>query len=318
MKSIRRSLPSHRAVCFPFPVLLAIWMCPWLCAAEARAEAPRLIQIDGKFADWADVKNYTDPADDQHDTNRFWRDDQPKHRDHPDVDLLEFKFTHDAENLYAYFRTRGEIARTQVGLQDDKKDAGRYHALIAIDVDNNDATGYWLHRGGYFPTSGGYDVNAEVEWFDGEFNAGQYMNHCVNGRRELRQAFLDQSKGEYTRDKDGPYPAGFMRLAAGSYRCYTQWSFHEDGTITFTEDKGPVVPGIMKIGLSEDGHELELGVPMKGLLVDEKGSPIIELGRTIDVSFSLEGSGELSPERSWASDTGEPIIGYVLEPPPKP
>ena len=63
--------------------------------------------------------------------------------------------------------------------------------------------------------------------------------------------------------------------------------------------------------------ELEMGAPTKGFLVDPGGKPIMSLGRTIDVSFSLEASGELSsdPAHIWASDTGLPIEGYVLEPP---
>jgi hypothetical protein len=48
----------------------------------------------------------------------------------------------------------------------------------------------------------------------------------------------------------------------------------------------------------------------------ERGNPIIELGKTIDVSFSLEASGELHPaggRSRWASDTANPIVGYRLE-----
>jgi hypothetical protein len=36
------------------------------------------------------------------------------------------------------------------------------------------------------------------------------------------------------------------------------------------------------------------------------------LGKTIDVSFSLEASGELAPGDDWASDTADPIVGYYL------
>jgi hypothetical protein len=304
------------------------------------------INVDGKFEDWENVRSYTDPPDDQHDTDGKTQDYQHEHIDHPDVDLLEFKFTHDAQTLYGYWRARGAIGRTQKG-QEGKR-AGRYHAIIAIDVDNNDETGYWLHEGGYFPTSRGYDINAEVEWFDGQFNAGQYLNHCCKDAEELKQAFLDQSSENYKQGNDGPYPAGFMKLGPGVYDHYTQWSYHKDGTITFTLDMGPVVPGIITVGISPDGHELEMGIPMKGSLVDQQGKPIIALKQTLDVSFSLEASGELAPNSAavpaektdgesngepaakadgesapdsngrWASDTGEPIKGYVLEIPAGP
>ena len=41
----------------------------------------------------------------------------------------------------------------------------------------------------------------------------------------------------------------------------------------------------------------------------------MELGKTIDISFSLEASGELhatSGNGQWASDTAQPIVGYYL------
>jgi hypothetical protein len=34
-----------------------------------------------------------------------------------------------------------------------------------------------------------------------------------------------------------------------------------------------------------------------------------------NVSMSLEASGELARGKQWASNTGAPIRGYVLEPP---
>ena len=43
------------------------------------------------------------------------------------------------------------------------------------------------------------------------------------------------------------------------------------------------------------------------------------MGKTLDISFSLEASGELgnevtaeNPNGLWASDTADPIVGYVL------
>jgi hypothetical protein len=140
------------------------------------------------------------------------------------------------------------------------------------------------------------------------------LNHGAKDAAELKQAFLDQSAGKYREGHDGPYPAGFMRVLPGKYKQYTQWVYHEDDRITFVRDKGPVVPGIGKAAISQDGHILEVCFPFKGFLVDEKKRPIIELGEKIDISFSLEASGELAPGGDWASDTGEPIQGYVLTP----
>jgi hypothetical protein len=51
--------------------------------------------------------------------------------------------------------------------------------------------------------------------------------------------------------------------------------------------------------------------------VDKKGAPLVQLGRTINISMSLEASGELAKGAKWASNTGAPIRGYVLERPKK-
>jgi hypothetical protein len=280
--------------------------------AQARADKPRMIKIDGKFDDWKGIKSYTDPANNTHDTDHKLRDDKPDAVDHPDVDLLEYKFTHDKENLYAYFRSRGVIGRTQ--LEGPGKIAGRFYAVLAIDTDNDPKTGYWISEGGYYPTTGGYDVNAEIEWLNGHLNAGWYLNHeCVN-QEELDQAFLDQSAGKYRKNHDGPYPAGFIRMGPGTYKYYTQWVYHKNDTITFTRDKGPKLEGIVTGALSPDGHELEMRIPMKGFLKTKDGQPLVKLGNTINVSFSMEASGELSKDKRWASNSAKPIRGYVLEP----
>lgn len=62
--------------------------------------------------------------------------------------------------------------------------------------------------------------------------------------------------------------------------------------------------------------------PMWGFFNRFDGEPVMKPGRVIDISFSLEGSGELSEgalalgyggkKSLWGSDTAEPIQGYVL------
>jgi hypothetical protein len=284
-----------------------------LTTGQLRGEPARTIVIDGKFEDWKDVPVYHDPDHNEHDTDHNQSGDRPERVDHPDVDLLEYKFAHDANNLFAYFKARGVIGRTQPA--GAGKSAGRYYAIITLDVDNDEKTGYWLHEGGFYPTSRGYDVNAEIEWFGNRFNTGHYINHCCRDQGELDQAFLDQSAGRFKKAHAGPYPAGFMRLGPGTYKHYTEWVYHADRTITFVRDKGPQTLGIIEGALSPDGHELEMIIPMKGFLVDPHGEPLMKLGRTINISFSLEASGELTKSGKWASNTGAPIRGYVLERP---
>jgi hypothetical protein len=68
----------------------------------------------------------------------------------------------------------------------------------------------------------------------------------------------------------------------------------------------------MRVARSPDGHEIEIVAPFKGFLNDAQGNPNMMLGKTLDISFSLEASGELAPGGDWASDTADPIFGYVL------
>lgn len=282
------------------------------------AEPIRQIVVDGDFSDWADVTPYYDPTHtamhngipDVHDTDHDQPDSIPTYVNHPDVDLVQYKFAHDANNLYAYFRSSGQIGRTQ---NQSQGRAGRYYVIVTIDVDDDASTGYGLHEGGYYPTSGGYDMNMEIEYYDGAFNTGHYLNHGARDQAELDAAVEDQ--------KDG-----VVQVLPGSYDYYSQWVWFDDPTvgdyrlpddsasITFVQDKGSAYQGIIEARISADGHELEMVAPFRGFMKDASGDPIIALGKTLNVSFSLEASGELAPDGQWASDTGNPILNYYLSP----
>lgn len=285
----------------------------------ARGAPIHHILVDGSFADWSGVPSYFDPQDDQHDTDHSGQSDTPAYVNHPDVDLLEFKFTHDEHNLYAYFRARGQVGATQ-RLADGNGRAGRYYVIVTIDVDNDDTTGYWLHEGGYYPTSRGYDMNMEIEYYDGAFNTGHYLNHGALSDADLL-VLAEQQK------------QGIVDVLPGTYDYYTQWvmfgdsasgahDLHDGTSITFVADKGPVYQGLISAAISPDGHELEMVAPFVGFMSypgdqpGQRGDPIMALGRTIDVSFSLEASGELTTppgdNGQWASDTAAPIESYVL------
>jgi hypothetical protein len=230
---------------------------------------------------------------------------------HPDIDLVEFKFAHDASNLFAYFRATGQIGHTI----SNATQHGRYYVIVTIDVDNSSATGYGLHEGGYYPTSYGYDMNMEVEYYDGAFNTGHYINHGARNPTELAAATQDQTNG-------------VVRILPGTYDYYTQWVWFDSPTsgtnrlpapddyasITFVKDRGPVYQGITRIALSPEGHQAEMVAPFRGFMRDPGGQRVVSLGKILNISFSLEASGELAPGNSWASDTGNPIIGYYLSP----
>ncbi len=274
-----------------------------VCGA-AWAGKIREITIDGEFDDWQKVRSHFDPPNDTHDTDHDQQFDVPLPVSHTDVDLLEFKIAHDEENLYAYFRSGGIIGRTQNQAQGNP---GRYYVIVTIDVDNKDETGYWLHEGGYYPTTPGYDMNMEVEFYNGAFNTGHYLNHGCRNEADFLKAQQQQSNG-------------WVKLRPGTYDWYTQWVYWDFPTgfpneiilpngaaIVWVLDKGPVYQGIIEIGLSDDGHEAEMKAPFRGFLDRKNGNPIVRLGRRIDVSFSLEASGELAPGREWASDTADPV-----------
>jgi hypothetical protein len=301
---------------FPRLVCAAVAVVTTLLIDSAVAEPPRNITIDGKFGDWASVPSHSDARDDQHDTDHDQQSDTPGYVDHPDVDLLEYKFTHSRNNLYAYFRARGKIGRTQTGALGT---AGRYYAIVTIDVDDDVSTGYWLHEGGYYPTSNGYDMNMEAEFYGGSLNTVHYLSHDALDEFGLMLDFLDLTEGGYGDGypitDPGPYPAGTATPAAGNYANYTQWVYHPDDTLTLVQDKGAAYTGIATVALSGDGRQLEMCAPFKGFLTDSSGNPNVALGRTVNISFSLEASGELAPGRMWGSDTADPIIGYRLDAP---
>ncbi|MAT14556.1 MAG: hypothetical protein CMJ46_04720 [Planctomyces sp.] len=271
--------------------------------------------MDGKFDDWKNIKGYTDPKNDPIDTDGRVPDYVGTRRKHIDVDVLEYKVAQDAENLYIYVRSQGEIGRTKTGPEkgDKKTRAGRFYITVAIDVDQNDETGYSLYEGGTFPNSGGYDMNVEIEWYNGEFNTGMYMNKCCVNEEELLKNFKSLSQGQYEEGNDGPYPAGYHTIKKGVYDYYPQWVYHEDGTLTFVVDRGPIVHGVLTGELSEDGHELEMKVPYIGFLKDQHGDAIAEPGKVFDICVSLQASGELAGDGEWAGDGTIPIEGYELE-----
>jgi len=286
------------------------------------------ISIDGDFSDWASVPSYYDPAGtsvingipNTHDTDGSTPDYVPTYVNHPDVDLLEYKFTHDSSNLYAYFRAEGVIGRTITNATQH----GRYYVIVTLDMDNSTNTGYNLCEGGYFPTSAGYDMNMEFEFYDGHPNKGNYLNHGATNQAQLNAAFQDQMKG-------------IVRVLPGSYDFYPEWVWFDSpsgpnsgtnnlpapddyASIRFVKDKGPSYQGIIRIARSADGHQAEMVAPFRGFMRDATqphttAKPIISLGKTINVSFSLEASGELAPGGQWASNTAKPIRGYYLSPP---
>ncbi|MFZ1289401.1 MAG: T9SS type A sorting domain-containing protein [Melioribacteraceae bacterium] len=269
------------------------------------------IIIDGNFEDWGNVPiAVTDSANNVHDTDGYPEGGTPTQSiDYSDVDLLEVKFTNDDYALYGYIKSKGIIGRTSSTSFGHTK-SGRYYFIFTIDVDDNDTTGYPLREGGYFPDSKGYDMNMEVEFYNGEYNTGHYLNH----------EYI--SEEDYNANWENDLSQGIVRLAPGTYDWYSQWVMFEDSTYVVVEDKGPVYYGIIKIAVSEDGHEAEISAPFWGFLKTPEGKNLIDVNQNIKVSASLEGSGELSEEAIklgyttgsksvWGSNTAESFNYFV-------
>ena len=253
---------------------------------------------------------------DCHDTDHLEYGNPPDHVYNKNIDILEYKVAHDSENLYVYIRAKGQIGRTDKG--------GRFYVITTIDVDQNDSTGYWLHEGGYWPTTPGYDVNMEMEFYDGHWNHGSYLNHGCNDSESYSFAYKSNI-------------GGITTIQQGNYSFYTEYDYFtvaptvdeqlrcQDGLyvlpskqefICFSTDKapGPFPSGSVRFALSEGGDEIEYGGPFSGFMRDASGRAVISLGSKLDLSVSLETSGEFSvPRGSWASDTAAPILGYELE-----
>ncbi|MCB0730461.1 MAG: T9SS type A sorting domain-containing protein [Ignavibacteriae bacterium] len=269
------------------------------------------IIIDGKFDDWINIPAaITDSSNNVHDTEGYVEGGIPaEFIEYSDVDILEVKFANDDSTLYGYMKAVGSIGRTSADSLGHAK-SGRYYFIFTIDVDNNDTTGYPLREGGYYPDSKGYDMNMEVEFYNGAYNTGHYLNH----------EYI--SEADYNANWENDLAQGIVRLAPGTYDWYSQWVMFADSTYVVVEDKGPVYQGIIEIAISEDGHEAEMKAPFWGFLKSPEGNNIIDVNQTIIVSASLEASGELSEEAAnlgytagsksvWGSNTAEPFEYYI-------
>jgi Secretion system C-terminal sorting domain len=270
------------------------------------------ISIDGSFDDWIDIPvAVKDSADNVHDTDGYPEGGEPaEYIEYSDVDLLEVKFTNDDTTLYGYMKASGIIGRTSADSLGHSK-SGRYYFIFTIDVDDNDTTGYPLREGGYYPDSKGYDMNMEVEFYNGAFNTGHYLNH----------EYI--SEADYNANWENDLSQGIVRLAPGTYDWYSQWVMFSDSSYVVVEDKGPVYQGIIEIAISEDGHEAEMSAPFWGFLKTPEGESIIGVNQSIIVSASLEASGELSEEAFnlgyvpgsksvWGSNTAEPFKYQIV------
>jgi len=309
-------------------LLLVLFNIALFCVADL----PHRIHIDGDFGDWDPVPSYEDPDDnmagtvlqdgipDCHTTTETQKCAIPAHVYNPIVNLLEFKFTHDEHNLYAYLRAKANISLTAKGAH-----PGRSYIQVILDADNNQTTGYCLNLGGYYPTTCGNDLHFEIEMYNGSFNTAHYLLHSAWDNATYLIAYEQQKKGIVT--FNGP----------AEYRPYTEWVYYDakhpmspdevkrcrdgphklpnGGQICFVKDEvGGPFKGVMSYAFDRGDTMVEMAAPFEGFLNKLDGTPVIGMGTMLHFTMALETSGELQREGKWSTDASWQIRGYVLEP----
>jgi len=296
------------------------------------------IVIDGQFSDWGTILPHIDPDDDIngtvlndgvhdcHDTYHTQSSTEtPTHVFNPNANILEYKFAHSEKEVYAYMKVKGNVGRTTV--ENETMTAGSYFLIVAINVDENDTTGYSLYQGGFFPTSVGYDMSFGLQYFNGSFNAGFLRNHGACDNESLIDAWRLQREGVTQLDEGNyPYhtsyiywPPSTAPSPSEAIRCPSTGLVtlpNRAVTCLLSEIKvnGPFQGGV-QYARSKDRTQVEISVPMDAFMVTADGEPIVRLGNTIHISFSTIASGEFSLNGEWVSDTANPIRYYVLEAP---
>lgn len=185
-----------------------------------------------------------------------------------------------------------------------------------------------MSGGGYYPDTCGYDLNFEIEMYNGTFNLAHVILHAMQNDTQYQNAVADQKNNT-------------VRLAYATYKPYTQWVYWDDTTPITDEEKARCPPGngpfylpgenhpvicfvfdkcncgfkgVMDYAFSEDLHSIEFSVPFKSFMNFPDGQPVIKLGKRMTVAFTLEHSSQNSAPEEWVSDASWPIRGYILEP----
>jgi hypothetical protein len=266
-----------------------------LIVADARgADNPKASQanitIDGNFDDWRNVAGVDDR-----------RGDLVPYLEYvPDVDILEFKVSHDDEHIYLYARVAGQVGRTH-------SDGGRGYFYAYMDVDRNAGTGFLPSRDDecYFGVDIGDDCEVQFEFVNNAFRKTFYGFCGLGGNDNVLKQQLHIGKSHYGRFEDN----GAERINYKSEYTY------RNGKTDITEDLKLGTSDTIRLAISPDGHEVEVASAFTGFLKDSKGRPIVQLGQTIDIAAGMECDSKAYPGKTnWAADNTIAIRGYQLNP----
>jgi len=260
--------------------------------ANAAKPAAAKIKIDGAFDDWRNITGVDDP-----------RGDMVPYLEYlPDVDLLEFKVTNDAEHIYLYARVAGQVGRTHSA-------DGRSYFYAYMDVDRNPETGFIPSRDDdcYFGVDIGDDCEVQFEFVDSTLRKTFYGFCGLGGDENILKQVVTLGKSNYGRiDDKGEERANYK----GEYIL-------RGGVTEITEDLKLGTSDTIRMALSPDGSEVEIVSTLQGFLKDAKGKPTVQLGQKIDVAIGMETSGSKVPfeKAGWAADNTIAIRGYELRAP---
>ena len=218
----------------------------------------------------------------------------------PDVDILEFKVSHDDQHIYLYARVAGQVGRSH-------PDGGRGYFYAYMDVDQNPGTGFLPTRDDecYFGVDIGDDCEVQFEFVNNAFRKTFYGFCGLGGDDNVLKQQLTIGKSQYGRfDENGVERANYKSE-------YT----YRNGITEITEDLKLGTSDTIRLAVSPDGHEVEVASAFTGFLKDSKGRPIVKLGQTIDIAAGMECDSKAYPGKTnWAADNTIAIRGYQLSP----
>jgi hypothetical protein len=259
-------------------------------AAEQPDASPAKITIDGNFDDWRNVTGVDDP-----------RGDLVPYLEYvPDVDLLEFKVSHDDEHIYLYARVAGQVGRSH-------PDGGRSYFYAYLDVDQNPGTGFLPTRDDecYYGVDIGDDCEVQFEFVENKFRKTFYGFCGLGGDEDVLNQKVTIGKSQYGRfDANGR-----------EREHYKSEYIYRGGETEITEDLQLGTSDSIQLAVSPDGSEVEIVSNFAGFLKDPQGRPTIGLGQTIDIAAGMECDSKAYIGKSkWAADSTRAIRGYKLRP----
>ncbi len=258
--------------------------------ADRYSATPAKIAVDGNFDDWRNIAGVDDPRGDI----------VPYLEYSPDVDLLEFKVSHDDTHIYLYARVAGRVGCS-------RPHGGRSYFYAYMDVDRDPGTGFLPTRDDdcYYGVDIGDDCEVQFEFVDNIFRKTFYGFCGKGGDDNILKQIVTLGKSQYGRLDDN----GHERADYKSEYIY------RNGVTEITEDLKLGTSDTIQLAVSPDGREVEIASTLAGFLKDGTGRPTLGLGQTIDLAVGMECDGKADTAKGrWSADNTIAIRGYQLRP----